>query len=150
MDVVEGYRRYYVIEYLAKRLTTHVPVPQWEALNFRTVMSRDKARQVLAIMAQAPRQLPDHYKKRRRELEAAVESGYPLKLAETIRDLTWRKHNNKLNTSERTMLTESRKRVIMEIALVTDQTKKEVRRKVDAALRQALASEPVLSDPIPA
>jgi RNA polymerase-interacting CarD/CdnL/TRCF family regulator len=140
MNVLEEFNRYYVINFITNNLTSHIPIRKIEALGLRKTMSRKKVSQVFTLLKETPEDLPSFYKTRRKVLEDLLGSGRPLKVAEAVRDLTWRKQKNGLSPFDGQILSKGREILIDEIALVTDCDRLEASRRVDEALTEAIES----------
>lgn len=141
MDLLDEFKRYYVIEFIAKRLTVHIPVRKAAEMKVRKVMSPSKLEQVMATLRQMPGRLPDHFKARRQEVEALIQSGYPVKIAEAVRELTWFEKNTRLNKIDAQLLAQGKEMLIEEIAVATASEASQVREKIDEALAQAIEAK---------
>lgn len=141
IELVEGFKRYYEIEFLAKKLTLHVPIRKVDDLGLREVMSPSKVEKVLRVLRKKPNALPDDYKKRRKQLEDLLDTGQPLKIAEAVRDLTWRQKNDRLSTVDNQLLSKGKDRLIAEITTVMDSEALDARHEIDAALSQTAAGK---------
>jgi CarD family transcriptional regulator len=128
----------YVIEFKSKRLMLHVPVLRVQELGMRKVMSRKRIESVMQTLSGVPHQLPQNFQERRQKVLAMLNSGVPIQIAEVVRELTWRRTDNKLTQSDQELLVEGRDRLIAEVALATDTSRVEVRRQVDEALAEAV------------
>lgn len=134
MDVVEGFNRYYVIEFLTKRLTVHVPIRNVDESSIRKVMSENKVDHVFQTLQSTPKPLPDHFKARRKKIEGLLQSSLPVKIAEAVRELAWRDHDNGLSNFENKLLSQGRDMLVTEIALASDQSKIEAQEEIERAL----------------
>ncbi|MEZ4867768.1 MAG: CarD family transcriptional regulator [Caldilineaceae bacterium] len=142
MELVDGFRRYYVIRFANKELTVHIPFKRIEDLGLRTIMSVDKAKQVLATLQSLPHELPSDYKKRQKQLEELVFSGYPLKIAQAVRELTWRRQDKKqLSMEDRRLLEQGRELLIEEMSLALHTDAKRTEQVIDEALAVALEND---------
>lgn len=139
MDLLEEFNRYYVIEFDDKRLTMRIPVRKVDELKIRGVMSKEKLSQVLTTLCSMPQKLPSHFKARRLEVEALIQSGYPNKIAQAVRELTWREQSDRLNKIDTKLLSQGREMLIREIALVTGKDQNKARERIEHALAQAIA-----------
>ena len=81
-ELVSGFKRYYVIEFLAKRLTMRVPIHKTDDLGIRAVMNGARLEQVFKTLRKLPTELPSNFKQRRQHVENLIRSGYPTKIAE--------------------------------------------------------------------
>lgn len=137
-ELVEGFRRYYVIEFLRNRLTVHVPIRRVDDIGVRPIMSARRIAGVIETLEDLPEDLPDEFRQRRAEVSQQIHSGYPKKIAETVRDLTWRQKAKYLTEADKEALGEARTMLITEVALALEQEFDEAERTLDAALKQAV------------
>jgi CarD family transcriptional regulator len=143
MDLVKEFKRYYVIDFITKNLTSSIPIRKMEELKLRTTMSREKVKKVFTELKAIPQSLPKDYKRRRAQLEAEVHSGNPVEIAKAVRDLTWRKESDRLSTSDSQLLTKGREMLIEEIALVTESETYDASQRVDQALTIAIEAKQI-------
>jgi len=143
MDLVDEFKRYYVIDFVTKNLTSRIPIRKMEELKLRTTMSRAKVKKVFTALKAIPQGLPQDYKRRRAQLESEVHSGNPVKIANAVRELTWRKENDRLSTSDSRLLAKGREMLIEEIALVTESETDEAIYRVDQALTAAIEAKQI-------
>lgn len=147
-ELVEGFNHYYVIEFTQKRMTVRVPFRHAEEAGLRQVMTNKKRQQVMETLSKLPKQLPSDFKKRRQEIETLIYSGYPMKVAEAVRELSWRRRNKQLSVSDRRLLEEARGMLISEIALSSDESRKAVQSEIDDELTRS--AEAQMAIPVPA
>ncbi len=140
-ELVSGFHQYYVIEFVGKRLTIRVPERRVEDLGMRNVMSRVRYQAVLETLRSLPDQLPKNFKERRQAVAEMINSGVPKRIAEAVRDLTWRRRAAHLTKSDSELLGEGRERLIAEMALANECDVTEVRLEIDEALSTAVAAQ---------
>lgn len=140
-ELVSGFKKYYVIEFTGKRLTLRVPTRRVEDLGMREVMSRQRSDRVFKTLREIPGQLPQNFKERRHMVADMINSGSPSKLAEAVRELTWRRYNAHLTKSDTELLAEGRERLITEVALAMDADLIEARQHIDDALAEAVQAK---------
>ena len=85
-DSTDGNGQYYVIELYANRLTMLVPVGSAGTLGLR-MADGDLVDEALAVLVQAPTDLPSEFKSRQKELMDKLRSGDTRLIAEVCRDL---------------------------------------------------------------
>lgn len=134
----EGQTLYYVIQFVRNRLTMHVPSNRVSEIGMRKVMNRDRFRRVLDTLSDIPGQLPRNFKKRRQMLDEMLSSGLPVKVAEAVRDLTWRRREKHLTKSDSEMLSRGRDLLVTEIALAGEKEVGEAERIVNEAIAEAM------------
>lgn len=134
LELVDGFKRYYVIEVGDKGLTLRIPIRKSEELGVRPVISSSRLDRVLETLRSAPQRLPASYQIRQTRLQAKLKTGRPLKIAELVRDLTWRKRQAKLSITDMRLLKRGRELLALEIALVTNRELFEAHNIIDTAL----------------
>lgn len=121
ITVGENLQNYYVLRFADKELTVRVPFQRVTAVGLRHIMSKEKVKQVLATLRAAPQELPADYKQRRKEMELLIFSGYPIKIAEAVRELTWHRRDKKhLGIEDQRLLDHGRELLANEMALSLD------------------------------
>ncbi|MCB0211761.1 MAG: hypothetical protein KDJ52_20650 [Anaerolineae bacterium] len=141
MDMVDEFKKYYVIEFFNKRLTLHVPISNWEDLSIRKVMSENKAEDVFEVLQSEPEALPNEFKKRRRKIEDWLQSGMPVHIAEAVRALAWRDKAGGLSNLESRLFSQAKDMLITEVALATNQNDRQARTAIEEALALAMAAD---------
>jgi CarD family transcriptional regulator len=139
-ELVEGFKKYYVIRFADKRLTVRVPFSHSEDAGLRDPISQEKIKQVLTTLRQLPKKLPKDYKKRRKQIEDKIFSGVPVQIAEAVRELTWRRSHKNLGIADQRLLDQGRELLIQELTIATDSDAGEIQQKIDASLAEALES----------
>lgn len=141
MDVLEEFQNYYVIKFMGKRLTTHIPVRNVENTGVRKVISKARVKHVMETLRQLPGKLPKHFKARKKKVEEMINSGRPTRIAEAVRELTWRSENDRLNKIDTRLLSQGREMLIKEIAVVIDSDADEAQKRIDKALAKAVEAK---------
>jgi CarD family transcriptional regulator len=162
-ELVKGFQRYYVIEFIHNRLTVHVPVRRIEQIGVRPVMPAWRISRVIETLESLPLDLPDEFRMRRNDIDKQIHSGYPNQIAAAVRDLTWRDTAKYLTEADREALAEARALLITEVALALEQALEQAEQRVDDAIERGIRArqaadaraleelEPVSTDwPIPA
>ena len=138
-EIIEGLSRYYVIEFSENNLTVSVPVRRTEQIGLRSVMTEDTFTQVIDTLSKRPNQLPKDYKERRALLAGLIQSGTPVKVAEALRELVWRREDKHLTVADSRMLDQARPMLVREMALATDSDFPEIEAAIETALTEAVA-----------
>ncbi|MEZ4559018.1 MAG: CarD family transcriptional regulator [Caldilineaceae bacterium] len=138
-EIIEGLTRYYVIEFDVNNLTVSVPVRRTKQIGLRAVMTEEKFTQVINTLSKRPKQLPKDYKERRALLAGLIQSGLPLKVAEALRELVWRREDKHLTVADSRMLDQARTMLVHEMALATDTDLPVIEAAIDDALTEAVA-----------
>ncbi|MCB0081756.1 MAG: hypothetical protein KDE47_12535 [Caldilineaceae bacterium] len=138
----ESPTQYYVLRFANKELTVRVPSKRAERVGLRQIMSKDKVKQVLATLRARPEMLPKDHKKRQKHLESLIFSGFPVKIAEAVRELTWRRRSKKhLGIEDQRLLDHGRDLLIQEVGLALNQPGNQTDKVIDSALEEACQQE---------
>ena len=119
-ELVAGFDQYYVIAIYGQELTIHVPVAKAHDLGIRHTMSQPKLQTVMEVLRAEPRQLPGDYKKRQSRIREKLSAAMPVRVAEVVRDLGWRKDSAHLSSQDANLLDKSRSLLAREIAVVNN------------------------------
>jgi CarD family transcriptional regulator len=133
-ELVEGFEHYYIIESFANQATWYVPIRQMEELGVRPVMSGDKLTLVLATLRGAPKRLAKDFKKRQQRIREKLGTARPEKIAEAVRDLTYRGRQDYLTKVDQDLLDQGREFLASEMAVAADTEVVEAHAQMDAAL----------------
>lgn len=140
-ELVDGFDRYYVIEFIRKKLRLYIPIRRSEEIGLRGVMTEAKLDGVLKTLRSLPQKLPKHFRSRKKEIEDRLQSGYPTKIASAVRELTWRKNERDLCRTDVELLSKARSRLSTELALAMDSEVDEAEEWIDAALAKAIEAK---------
>lgn len=140
-ELVEGYQRYYVIRFADKRLTVRVPQRRTTELGLRGVMGSAKCEEVFEVLSSLPKQLPSNFKERRKTVETLIHSGKPVKVAEALRELSWRRELKPLNKADSELLTQASGMLVEEMTLATGEEKSDVERQISKALDESIRAK---------
>jgi CarD family transcriptional regulator len=161
-ELVKGFQRYFVIEFIRNRLTVHLPERRIEQIGVRPVMSARRISGVMETLESIPVDLPDEFRLRRALIDKQIHSGYPNQIAAAVRDLTWRSSAKYLTEADREALEEARALLITETALALEQVWEQAEQRIDEAIERAIHArqaeearaleepEPVSDWPMPA
>ncbi len=88
-------KRYYQIELLGREPSIQLMIPIEEAqdLGLRPAIERSEIEQVWEILSAEPEELPSNHKTRHALLREKLHSGDVFRVAEVLRDLRWRQHD---------------------------------------------------------
>jgi RNA polymerase-interacting CarD/CdnL/TRCF family regulator len=120
MELVEGFRQYYIIDLPGEKLTVHVPSKMVDELGVRPVVPEGRVDNVLDTLGGTPALLPDDYKDRQCGVREQLATGMTMPIAEAIRDLIGHERRAHLTKVDRDLLAEGREFLAEELALVRD------------------------------
>lgn len=141
LELIEGFEEYYVVEIPTKRLTLRIPIDQIDELGLRPVMRKSKLDTVMEILQSEPNRLSKNNKKRQGGLREKLGSGYPIEIAEAVRDLIWHRELAHLTKADTDLLTWGQDLLIAELAAVTETEIADVRAKIEATVGTAMENQ---------
>jgi len=133
-ELLDGIKRYYVIEIPRSGLTLHVPEGKASDGSMRPAMSQSRFLRVLSILPGRTHRLPENYKERQERIGAQLKTRRVTQLVRVVRDLTWRQQRARLTKTDADYLRQGRELLAAEMALVSGQTIADVSKLIDAAL----------------
>ena len=92
-------KEYYKVQ--TKTAEYWLPKNRVDADTVRKVASKNKFRKALAALIETPTKMNKDYRKRRARIAEVISSNSVVEFAKLIRDLYWRRHNKKLNVTEK-------------------------------------------------
>jgi CarD family transcriptional regulator len=138
-ELMDGPKRYYVIDIPSQGLTVHIPVGKADEMGVRSAMSQSRLPQVLSMLRGRPRPLPENYKERQEQVYAELETGRVMHLARVVRDLTWHRQRAHLTKRDNDYLRQGRELLAAEMALVSGDDVSEVNELIEATMVAAVA-----------
>ncbi len=131
----EEYQSYYVIDIPSRELKVHLPVNSDQDMDLRKLASKTKMKRALNMLSEQPADLPKDYRERRALISEALKKGTVTALAQVIRDLVGLKSRKKtMSTLESTYLTNAKRRLAGELALVTGIDLTEATQRIEKAV----------------
>jgi CarD family transcriptional regulator len=141
-ELLDGIKRYYVIEIPAQGLIMHVPVGKVDQVGVRLAVSESRLPRVLRTLGRRPRSLPTDYRERQEQICAQLKTGRVMQLARVVRDLTWHQARAHLTRTDSGYLKQGRERLAAEMALVSGDNVADASRLIEATMAAALAGPP--------
>ena len=145
VDVREGaedeeHGRYYVIDIPSNALKVHVPVDTLDQVNLRRISSKRTVSRALATLSKVGIDLPKDYRERRALVQQSISGGRIHDVACVVRDLCALQAVKKsMSTMELALLTDAKRRLAGELALVSDIDLDEAAQRIESTLHKAEA-----------
>jgi CarD family transcriptional regulator len=140
-ELLDGIKRYYVIEIPGQGLTLYMPVGKADEVGMRLAMSQSRFPRVLSMLRGRPHLLPEDYKERQEQICAQLKTGLVMQLARVVRDLSWHRHRAHLTKRDSDYLKQGRDLLAAEMALVSGDTVSDTSNLIEATMTAALASK---------
>ena len=114
-----------------------IPVDRMEEADLRPTMHDMTI--IREVMAMTPEELSDHHRTRQNAIEELISTGKPRKLAQVLRDLSWRRHNDiKLTQTDKKLETRAQKRLLNELAVGMHLTLQTVSKRLSSIIVEAM------------
>lgn len=140
LQLVEGFENYYVIEVGDKGLVVRVPMRKMEELGVRPIMAPSKLTRVMDTLQDTPYRLSANFKARQSQAKEKIKTGLPVKIAEVVRDFTWRKHRKSLSAADARLLDQGLDLLAAEIAMVTNKDPFDAQKTISKTLADAIGN----------
>jgi CarD family transcriptional regulator len=138
-DLLDGTKRYYVIEVPGPGLTVHMPVGNADEMGVRLAMSQSRLPWVLSVLRGKPHTLPADYRERQRQVCDKLKTGRVIHLARVVRDLTWHRERAHLTKTDSAYLKQGRDLLAAEMALVSGDAVSDASKLIEATMTAAVA-----------
>ena len=140
-DLLDGTKRYYVIEVPGPGLIVHMPVRKADEAVVRPAMSQSRLPRVLSVLRGKPHPLPEDYRERQEQVTARLKTGRVIQLARVVRDLSWRRERSHLTKTDSDHLRQGSDLLAAEMALVSGDAVSDVSKLIVATMTAAVASQ---------
>lgn len=114
--------------------TFWLPVENTKKGRLRALTSRSHLRRALRLLRTPPREMDPNYINRRERIRKATIDGSLLSTVRLVRDLWWRKKEQRLNQTEERALTRLTEQLVMEWSICLDVTNEEARNELQELL----------------
>jgi len=141
-ELLDGTKRYYVIEIPGQGLTVHIPVGKADKVGLRPAMSQSRLPQVLRMLRGRPRPLPEDFRERQEQVGAKLSTGRVMQLARVVRDLTWHRERAHLTRTDYDRLRQGSDRLAAEMALASGDNVSDASKLIRATMTAAVAGLP--------
>jgi CarD family transcriptional regulator len=133
-EILNGSRRYYVVEIPSQGLILHIPLDRPDDRNMRPAMSRASITRALSVLSGKPHQLPADYRARQDRISTQLKTGRVIHLVRVVRDLTWHRECAHLTKTDSDHLKQGLSLLAAEMALVSGGEPAEASRRIESAM----------------
>lgn len=110
-------QKYYIMKMPSEEMTVMIPTDNCDEIGVRYIIGKDEAQKVLEAFRSEPVILDDNWNRRQRENVAKIKTGNIYEVLSVVKALMVRERTKGLSTSERKLLSTSKRVVISEIVL---------------------------------
>ena len=139
-ELMDGTKRYYVIDIPGQGLTVQVPVRRAGEVGMRPAMPQSRLLKVWTTLRGRPSLLPEDYKERQEEVWAKLRTGRAMQLARVVRDLAWHRERAHLTRKDTEYLKMGQGLLAAEMALVSEDDVSDVRNLIETTVTDAVAN----------
>jgi CarD family transcriptional regulator len=139
-ELMDGPKRYYVLDIPGQGLTVHIPVGKADEVGVRLAMPQSRLPWLLSMLRGSPRSLPLDFKERQKQILAKLKTGRVEQLARVVRDLTWHRERVHLTRKDNDYLMQGRELLATEMALVSGDDVSDASNLIKATMAAAMAS----------
>jgi CarD family transcriptional regulator len=139
-ELLDGTKRYYVIEIPDQALTVHMPVDKASEAGMRPAMSQSRFPRVLSMLRGRPSLLPKNFKARQEQIGAQIKTRRVMQLARVVRNLSWHRQRAYLTRTDSFLLKKGRDLLAAEMALVSGDDFSDASRLIESTIAAAMAS----------
>ncbi|MGC9357709.1 MAG: CarD family transcriptional regulator [Anaerolineae bacterium] len=135
-------KRYYNIKILRKTPTNLlVPVDEADGL-VRHALTSTRLEEIWEVLGDDPEKLPKNHRTRHKFLREKLATGDPMKVAESLRDLAWRRttRDRGLTTRGKRLYRKSLQLLAGEVAVIKDVELATARRQITKRLKKFIAA----------
>jgi CarD family transcriptional regulator len=137
-ELLDGTKRYYVIEIPGQRLTVYMPVDKADEVGVRLAISQSRLPRVLNMLRGRPHLLPEDYRERQEQICAQIRTRQVMQLARVVRDLTWHRKRAHLTKADSDYLKLGRDLLAAEMALVSGKGVSDTSELIEATITAAM------------
>lgn len=127
-------KEFFILQMPIANIRISIPVDQIDNIGIRPVMSIEDGKKVMEILRDSSSQMSENWSQRYRENLENLKSGDPFEMAEVIRNLQMRDMEKGLSTSEKKMLSKTRKMLISELIIIGSLSVEEAGEMIDEAI----------------
>jgi CarD family transcriptional regulator len=139
-EILDGVKRYYVIEVPGQGLTVHIPVRKADEVGVRPAMSPSRLLRVLSVLGGKPHALPEDYRERQERVCAQLKTRRVTELVRVVRDLTWHRERAHLTKTDSDYLKQGLDLLAAEMALVSGDAVSDASELIESTMSVAVAN----------
>ena len=121
---------YYVIK-MPGEVKVMVPTEKAEQIGVRSVINKEEASKVIAVLEHNETEMSQNWNKRYRDNMDKMKSGDIYEVADVVRNLSFKQKEKGLSTGEKKLLNNAKQILVSELVLVENTTNAEMEKLVD-------------------
>lgn len=125
---------FYILKMPIAEIKISIPVDNIENIGIRPVITKEEGRKVLEVLSDETTEMSSNWSQRYRQNLENLKTGDPYEMAEIIRNLQVRDMEKGLSTTEKKMLTKSKRMLVSELIISGSITPEEATDMIDEAI----------------
>ncbi len=126
--------QFYILKMPIADIRISIPVSNIDNMGIRPVMTKEEGVAVLEVLSQESTQMSSNWSQRYRQNMENLKTGDPMEIAEIIRNLQIRDMEKGLSTTEKKMLTNSKRMLVSELIISGSLSAEEAMTMIDDAI----------------
>lgn len=124
---------YYILK-MPGEVKVMVPIDKAEQIGVRNIIDKEEAGKVIAVLEENETAMSDKWNKRYRDNMDKMKSGDIYKVADVVRNLSFKQKEKGLSTGEKKMLNNAKQILVSELVLTEHATQDEIEQMVDSKI----------------
>ena len=129
---------YYVIK-MPGEVKVMVPTEKAEQIGVRSVINKEEASKVIAVLEHNETEMSQNWNKRYRDNMDKMKSGDIYEVADVVRNLSFKQKEKGLSTGEKKMLYNAKQILVSELVFAENSTQNEVEELIDSKINSSYA-----------
>ena len=132
-DILGTKQAYYILK-MPGEVKVMVPTAKAEEIGVRNIIDKDSAEKVFRVLESDETEMSMNWNKRYRDNMEKMKSGDIYKIADVVRNLSFKKKEKGLSTGEKKMLNNAKQILVSELVLTEHSTQDEIEKMVDSKI----------------
>ena len=132
-DILGTKQAYYILK-MPGEVKVMVPTAKAEEIGVRNIIDKDSAEKVFRVLESDETEMSMNWNKRYRDNMEKMKSGDIYKIADVVRNLSFKQKEKGLSTGEKKMLNNAKQILVSELVLTEHSTQDEIEKMVDSKI----------------
>ncbi len=132
-DILGTKQAYYILK-MPGEVKVMVPTAKAEEIGVRSIIDKDSAEKVFRVLESDETEMSMNWNKRYRDNMEKMKSGDIYKIADVVRNLSFKQKEKGLSTGEKKMLNNAKQILVSELVLTEHSTQDEIEKMVDSKI----------------
>ena len=132
-DILGEKQAYYILK-MPGEVKVMIPTSKAEQVGVRNIIDKQSAEKVFKVLSQDETEMEKNWNKRYRDNMDKMKSGDIYKVADVVRNLSFKQKEKGLSTGEKKMLNNAKQILVSELVLTEHATQDEIEQMVDSKI----------------